>query len=94
MLTLDEAKTLALKELSKLASKYELAFYDEKTQCKRYGWILLYNSRQYIETGDFLHSLGGNGPVVVMHDGAVHVLGTAKNLDATIADFEQARGLS
>ncbi|MBS2020266.1 MAG: hypothetical protein JST00_45825 [Deltaproteobacteria bacterium] len=94
MLTLEEAKSLALQELARLGNTYELAFYDDDTQCKRYGWILFYNTRQYIETGDFLFSLGGNGPLVVLHDGTVHPLGTSKDVDATISEFEQAHGLS
>lgn len=92
MLTLEEAKVLALRELPKLAGERELAFHDNAI-CKRYGWVLFYNSRRYIETGDFLDSLFGNGPVVVMHDGGVHLLGTDRNPDAMIADFERERGL-
>lgn len=46
-----------------------------------------------LETGDFLYAFGGNGPIVVMHDGSVHRLGTAKNSDATVAEFEQEHGL-
>lgn len=92
-LTLEEARALALKDLTQHGSKYNYAFYDADAQCKRYGWILFFNTREYIETGDFLHALGGNGPIIVMHDGTIHRFGTAKAAETTIADFEREHGL-
>lgn len=96
MITLDEAKALALDALSKTTGleRNELAFLDGREQCKRYGWILLYNTRSFIETGDVLDALGGNGPVVVSHDGKVFPLGSASSAEETIAAFERERGWS
>lgn len=62
------------------------------TSCKSYGWVLVYNSRQFVETGNELEALGGNGAVVVLHDGAIHFLGSDCEGDATIAAFEREQG--
>lgn len=37
---------------------------EELTITKAYGWIF-FNTRRFVETGDFLYGLGGNGPAVV-----------------------------
>ena len=34
----------------------------------------------------------GNGPTVVMHDGSVHALGSARPAAAEVEAFEQERG--
>jgi len=96
MLTLEEAKKLALQALVR-RSRYgadEYAFIDERIQCKRYGWVLIFNSRKYIETGDILEAFGGNGPIVVMHDGTLHFLGTIQTIEGNIAEFEREHGLA
>ena len=49
-------------------SEQDLAFVDALTACKPYGWILFYNSRQFVETGNELEALGGSGPVVALHE--------------------------
>ena len=35
------------------------------------GWVFFFNSRKYLETGNFLDRLAGNGPVFVDKEGAV-----------------------
>ena len=45
-------------------------------------------------TGSDFDRFFGNGPFVIMHDGAVHTLGTARAAVAEIAAFEDAHGLS
>lgn len=94
MITLPEAKKLAMDALCKTSrrSEADLAFVDALTSCKPYGWILFYNSRRFVETGNELEALGGNGPVVVLHDGAIHFLGSNREGDATIANFEREHG--
>lgn len=94
MITLPEAKKLAMTALRKMSrrSEADLAFVDSLTSCKPYGWVLFYNSRQFVETGNELEALGGNGPVVVLHDGAIHFLGSDREGEVTIAAFEQEQG--
>lgn len=95
IMTLPEAKKLAMAALCKMSGRSEadLAFVDALTSCKRYGWVLFYNSRRFVETGNELEGFGGNGPVVVLHDGAIHFLGSEREGDVAIATFEREQGL-
>ncbi|MBP6841482.1 MAG: hypothetical protein KA190_29550, partial [Kofleriaceae bacterium] len=45
-----------------------VAILDELTTEKAYGWIFYCNSRRFVETGDLLHCLIGQGPNVVMRE--------------------------
>ena len=61
---------------------------------KPYGWIFFYNSKRYIETKDPLDALGGNGPFVVLRaDGAIYQLGSAREPEVYIYEFELKFGL-
>jgi hypothetical protein len=92
MLTLESAKEAALSAILE-AVKKDCVILDQHTQEKAYGFVFVYNARRYVETGDFQWALGGNGPVVVLHDGSVHMLGTAYPLEETLQRFEAERGL-
>lgn len=61
---------------------------------KPYGWIFFYNSRRYVETGELLYSLVGQGPVVVVFDRReIFELGSAYPSDVAIAMLEEQLGL-
>ena len=58
------------------------AIIDDATKEIPEGWVFFYNSREYLETGDFSFCLAGNAPVVVCReDGRVLVTGTAEPLE-------------
>ena len=68
------------------------AIVPEHTIEKSYGWIFFYNSRRYLETGNFLEALGGNGPLVVERtDGRINTLSSGKAPEVSIAEFERVR---
>jgi len=94
-LALAKAKELALDALVASSGREcgAFAFLDEHALRKPYGWVLVYESRRYVETGDVLEAFGGNGPVVVMDDGSVHMLGSALAVEDSVAAFERARGM-
>lgn len=60
---------------------------------KPYGWILFYCTRQYAETGDMLHMLGGAGPLVVRHNGRIDQLEGRTAAEPTIAEYERRKWL-
>lgn len=95
MMTIDDAKRTAMAKLCAVSKRAEdeLAFLEHLSVRKPYGWVLFYNTRRYVETGDPLSALGGNGPVVVLEDGEVHLLGSARTPADTIAEFEAQRAL-
>ena len=93
MLTMEEAKKVALDELNRAQRDAgELVILDEYTRAKPYGWVFFYNTRDFIETGNILFALGGNGPLIVEHNKRIHMLGTAHSSDDSIATLERKRG--
>lgn len=94
---LDSAKAIVSKVIN---SKYyapgdELVIVDEDTIEKDYGWIFFYNSREFLETGEFSARVAGNGPIVIEKaDGRITQLGTARPSEEYIREFELERGFN
>lgn len=94
MLTITEAKAIALVHIARIVDDdVDPVIRDNLSIAKPYGWVFFYNSREYVETGNRMAAVGGNGPVVVQHDGTVHMLTSAKAPEDSLAEFESARGL-
>lgn len=56
---------------------------------KPYGWIFFYQSSQYIESGDPLHKLCGNAPIIVdRFHGEIRITGTAYPLNKFLEEYE------
>jgi hypothetical protein len=54
------------------------------------GWVVYYDSRRHLETGDFRDALAGNAPyLVVRDDGSLWETGTAPPIEARIREAEQ-----
>lgn len=69
-----------------------LVVVSELTIERDYGWVFFYQSRKYLETGEFSYRLAGNGPVIFEKEsGAVHHLGSHKHPDELIREFEAKR---
>jgi hypothetical protein len=96
MISRTEAEEIAEKFIAEQGKAVEggVTIIRQKTLEKPYGWIFFYNSRRYLETGNPLEALGGNGPVVVAHaDGRVTALSSAAAPSASIAEFERLNEL-
>ena len=89
--TLEAAKEAAHKYLNEDFSK---AYDDElivmEPTTKDYGWIFAYQSKKYLETGIFSYWVP-NGPMIVLKDGTIEMLGTALPPEEAIAKYEQSR---
>jgi hypothetical protein len=92
MMTMNKAKSVALETIARRIERpvKDLLVVDELTQCRRIGWIFFYESRAYLETGDVARALGGTGPVVVTHDGQVHLLDGSRPSAEVLHEFEAA----
>ncbi|MBP2199117.1 YrhB domain-containing protein [Pantoea cypripedii] len=56
------------------------------------GCFFCYESRKYLETGEFSSQLAGNSPFIVDKDnGDVHCLGTAYPLEKYLKDYEDLK---
>jgi hypothetical protein len=81
MLTDQEMKTIAERYLAFImlnsGSDIELALYDNRVK-KDYGNLFVYQSKNFMETGDEQYLLGGNAPFLVEKEtGRIITFGTA-----------------
>lgn len=89
MLTDKEMLTTAEKFLKKIGNGIEILIEHDETIKKPYGNVYRYNSKEYIQTGNFNKSLVGNGPILVEKEkGRVVNLGTANNLEDELKAYE------
>ena len=88
MLTFDQCRRLAQCWVE-IVSGGTNALMDSETIAKPYGWIFFYNSKAYLEGGDFSDVLAGNAPLLVDRvDGELRVTGTARPLEEYLAAYE------
>jgi hypothetical protein len=92
MMTMNKAKALALDCVARITGRTrdELLIIDELTRCRRSGWLFFYEARAYLENGELSAATGKTGPVVVTHQGEVHVLGGDRPADEALLDFERS----
>lgn len=86
ILSQEQALALAKAHVDEIADsvgdKFDVAV--EKIIESDFGWIFFYNSKEFIETGNPISSLVGNGPIFVKHDGTVHDLPSATGWEVAI----------
>src|SRR5687767_12345676 len=62
----------------------------DKTIEKGFGWVFFYNSKQFIESGDFSDRLIGTSPIIVdRQDGSLHETGTAFPIEVYMSRYEK-----
>lgn len=78
-ISFDQAKFLAKEGVSALgaASDDEFVLMEDKTVETERGWVFFYNTQEFIETGDPISALAGNGPILVKRSGEVSELPSA-----------------
>ena len=83
MIDKSSAIDLVSKKLAEMAPVGEVwIVIPEQTIEKPFGWVLYYNSKEFVETGDFIHRLAGNGPVIVeKRSGAMRFFGSSQSLE-------------
>jgi len=85
----DKAQLLAEEAVAALgsASGDDFALISDRTVEVNEGWIFFYNTREFIETGNFDSCLAGNGPIFVNRNGVVRNLPSAIPWDVAIRSF-------
>jgi Immunity protein 35 len=94
MLSLNDARIIANDYLRRMerSSGADLVLMDEQTLEEEFGWVFFYNSKAYLETGDFRHSLAGNAPFIVeKSNGSLHVTGIAMPIGCYLEAFKKHR---
>ena len=62
---------------------------DDQTLAEPYGWVFFFQSARWLQTADPEHLLIGNAPIVVTHDGEVHMTGTAGPTEEFLRRFRR-----
>ncbi len=95
-MNLEEAADAVLRHLGQrgVGEPGGIALIPSCTIEKPYGWVFSYNSREYVETGNILSALCGQGPVLVLATGEIVEFGSALPGNEQIRLFEKERGLS
>ncbi len=91
MISRTDADYAVKRFLSKLETpELEFLVINDKTIEKAFGWIYFYNSKKFLETGNIIYRLAGNGPIVVDKEtGAIIPLGTNKPVATLIEEYEK-----
>ncbi len=75
----------ALEEMEQTAGT-ALMLDDRETRTESWCWVFFYNSRAYIEDGNEIEALAGNGPIVVEKaTGRMHALTAAYPVEDQLA---------
>jgi hypothetical protein len=67
---------------------------DEQTIKKAYGWIVFYNTRDFIETGDPMVGLMSNAPLLCLWDGRMWPLAMHCTVQEAIRGLEAELSLA
>lgn len=87
-----EAQRLVEAEIEKTKDMYDpidCVVLENETIEKSWGWVFFYQSKTYVETGDFREMLGGNAPIIVNRiTGVLTQTGTAYDIEHYISEYE------
>jgi hypothetical protein len=88
MIDYEQAKALAMDFLTRMPGAYrnEMVIIDGRTEEKYYGWIIAYQSRLFIETGEKAHML-----IVERASGKITPLRTGRPITEQITEYEENR---
>ncbi len=88
MITFEEALEIANDHLRKSAMPLVISYSEEFLD----GWLFCFDSKEYVETGNFSAQLAGNGPLLIDKDtGALHILGTARPPREYLDEYSQRK---
>jgi len=94
MISRDEAVAIAQGHIDRPSHAGALELVVTQVEERSASWVVYYDSRKHVESGDFLDAIAGNGPVVVAKStGRVAVAGTAAPLLDRIVEAEEALGI-
>jgi hypothetical protein len=92
MLTKREALEAVSKALDPMNPRsIPLVVLDEQTIERPFGWVFFYQSKKFVETGEFGDRLLGNGPVIVNRlDGSIEFCPTYQRHEKSIEEYEKS----
>ena len=89
MIDRKQAEDIVKAELVRRGGGDNIVIVDEHTVERPFGWVFIYNTREYLESGQLADALAGNDPWIVdRRDGSLHPTTTSKSLEQIIEDYE------
>ncbi len=90
MLTYSQALSVVAKEVAELSMPDdEYIVVEDQTIETSWGWVFIYNSRRFVETGDDQYHLMGNAPIIINKEtGRLQHTGTVHDINYYIAEYE------
>ena len=77
---------------SKMRDGTDLVVREDRTLEKPFGWVVFWDSRTFVETGDPQLAAIGNGPLIIDRvDGSVHPTGSTRPLERFFERYERER---
>ncbi len=75
----ERAIALVCERIDQLATSVgdQFEILSESTQEIERGWVFFFNTVEFVRTGNPASALGGNGPILVTREGAIHDLPSA-----------------
>lgn len=71
--------------------RHDLVLQEDRTIDTSFGWVFFYDSRRYLESGDFRLRAIGNSPLIVdRRNATVHLTGTAHPIEYYVKRYEAA----
>ena len=68
----------------------ELTIVEEDTIEKPFGWVFFYQSKIFLETGEYQHRVAGNGPLIVNREGGnLYICPSYQSSEKSISIYEQ-----
>ena len=89
-ISFDQARAIAEKTVRAIADAANDEFDIADNETIDEGWLFFYNSKDFIETGNPISALAGNGPIFVDRKGAVKVLPSAISWQVALRGSQQA----
>lgn len=73
-----------------LSCEVECQIVDDETIVRPYGWIFFYQSKRFLETGEFAYQIAGNSPILVDRiNFNLKTFGTAKSIEEYLTEYER-----
>ena len=89
MITRKQAEDIVMAELARRGAGEDVVIVDEDTVERPFGWLFVYNTRQFLETRRIADSLVGNDPWIVdRRDGSLHEGRTSQTIEQIIEAYE------
>ena len=92
MITKKKAIQIAEEYVQKQSTQYNLVLLHEHTLDFEAGWVFFYQTKEYVETGDFTKMIAENAPIIIDNkDGTLHITGTTSPVEKYMRDYVKNR---